>query len=67
MYYREDTQEDVWYIGNEIRFPDGTVIKDGVPDSFDDWNWSAEPPQEYLDWLEKQRLEDLMLDLEDEI
>jgi len=67
MYYREDTQEDVWYIGNEIRFPDGTVIKDGVPDSFDDWNWSSEPPQEYLDWVEKQRLENLMLDLEDEI
>ena len=67
MYYREDTQEDVWYIGNEIRFPDGTVIKDGVPDSFDDWNWSVEPPEEYIKWLEKQRLEDLMLDLEDEV
>ena len=67
MYYREDTQEDVWYIGNEIRFPDGTIIKDGVPDSFDDWNWSTEPPEEYIKWLEKQRLEELLLDLEDEI
>ena len=66
MYYREDTQEDVWYIGNEIRFPDGTVIKDGVPDSFDGWDWSVEPPEEYIKWLEKQRLEELRLAREDE-
>ena len=66
MYYREDIQNDSWYVGDEIRFPDGTVLKNGVPDYFEGWDWSADPPQEYLDWLEKQRLEELRLAREDE-
>jgi hypothetical protein len=64
MYYREDKVEDIWYRGKEIRLPDGTILKDGEPESYDEWYWNEETPQEYLDWVEKQRLEDLMLNLE---
>lgn len=50
MYYRNDIEQDIWYKGNEVRFPNGTIIKDGNPQSYDGWEWSKEPPQEYLDW-----------------
>ena len=47
----------MWYKGIEVRFPNGTIIKDGNPQSYDGWEWLEEPPQEYLDWLNNLELE----------
>jgi hypothetical protein len=57
MYYREDKTEDIWYRGKEVRLPDGTILKDGKPKSYDEWNWSVEEPLAYKEWLLRQEIE----------
>ena len=55
MVYKNDIQENMWYTGNQITFPDGTVISKDYKDvTKDGWFWSDEPPAEYLEWLEQQ-------------
>lgn len=57
MYYKNDIENNMWYKGGEVRFPNGTIIKDGEPQSYDGWEWFDEAPQEYLDWLTNLELE----------
>lgn len=57
MYYRNDIEQDIWYKGNEVRFPNGTIIKDGNPQSYDGWEWFDEAPQEYLLWVSMQEIQ----------
>ena len=57
MYYRNDIEQDIWYKGREVRFPNGTIIKDGNPQSYDGWEWLEEPPQEYLELVVRQELD----------
>lgn len=55
MVFKNDIQENMWYTGNKITFPDGTVISKDYKDiTKDGWFWSDEPPAEYLEWLEQQ-------------
>ena len=58
MYYKNDIENNMWYKGREVRFPNGIIIKDGNPQSYDGWEWLEEPPQEYLDWLIRLELEE---------
>jgi len=67
MYYREDKEEDVWYRGNEVRLPNGTILKDGEPKSYDEWYWSVEEPLAYKEWLLRQEIEEVIEDAEEEI
>jgi len=57
MFYKKDENTGEWYIGNEVHFPDGTKINAENKQSYDDWEWFDEAPQEYLDWLETQQTE----------
>lgn len=55
MVYKNEIEENMWYTGSRITFPDGTVIsKDNKDVTKDGWFWSDEPPTEYLEWLEQQ-------------
>lgn len=47
--YNEETQE--WLCGNEIHFPDGTMLKDNHEETKDGWFWSDEAPEEYLQYI----------------
>ena len=60
MYYKEDNEEDMWYRGNEVRLPDGTILKDGTPQSYDDWDWIVEEPLAYTEWLLSQEVEEIV-------
>ena len=59
MYYRNDIEQDIWYKGKEVRFPDGTIIKDGNPQSYNGWEWFDEAPDEYLLWEIRQNKEEV--------
>ena len=60
MYYREDNEEDMWYRGKEVRLPDGTILKDGTPQSYEAWDWSVEEPLAYTEWLLSQEVEEIV-------
>jgi hypothetical protein len=60
MYYREDKEEDMWYRGKEVRLPDGTILKDGTPQSYEAWYWSVDEPIEYKEWLLSQEIEEIV-------
>jgi hypothetical protein len=66
-FYKKISNEEWWFAPNFVYNKDYTLQRDGNRESIDGWDWSVEPPEEYIKWLEKQRLEDLMLDLEDEV
>jgi hypothetical protein len=66
-FYKKVSNEEWWFAPNFVYNKDYTLQRDGNRESIDGWDWSVEPPEEYIKWLEKQRLEELLLDLEDEV
>ena len=66
-FYKKISNEEWWFAPNFVYNKDYTLQRDGNRESIDGWDWSVEPPEEYIKWLEKQRLEELLLDLEDEV
>ncbi len=67
MYYKSDIQNNIWHKGNLIHLPSGEILENGTPSSSDGWVWSEEEPQEYAEWAEKQRLEELRILIEEQI
>lgn len=53
MFYKKDDNEN-WYSGNNIHFPDGTILNKDNKIEKDGWFWSDEEPQEYLNWKEER-------------
>lgn len=55
VYQVENGQKVVWNRYFEVKFPDGQVMDEETHDfTRDGFFWSAEPPTEYLEWLETQ-------------
>jgi hypothetical protein len=57
MWFKKNLETGEWYVGNEVHFPDGTKLNAENKQSKEGWQWLDEPPQEYLEWLEKQQTE----------
>jgi len=55
MYYKYNREQDNWDKGNEIRFPNEVIIKNGKPASHEGFVWSKTEPIEYLEWIEIQK------------
>lgn len=53
MFYKKN-DDGSWLSGNNIHFPDGTVLSKDNKIEKDGWFWSDEPPQEYLDFVGEQ-------------
>lgn len=54
MWYKQENNE--WLIGNKIEFPNGDILQDNHEETKDEWIWYDEPPQEYLDYLNENKL-----------
>tara|TARA_R110002153_G_scaffold117557_1_gene261606 strand:- start:1488 stop:1700 length:213 start_codon:yes stop_codon:yes gene_type:complete len=67
MYYREDKQNNIWYKGKVIHFPNGEILENGTPLSSDGWDWSEEEPQEYKDWVKQQKIEELQMLIDEQM
>ena len=67
MYYKSDIQNNIWHKGKVINLPSGETLENGIPSSSNGWVWSEEEPQEYTEWVEKQRLEELRMLIEEQI
>ena len=49
MFYKYENGE--WLSGNEIHFPDGTVLNSENKESKDGWFWSENEPEDYALWV----------------
>ena len=55
IYTIEEGSITVWHTGTRISLPDGNLLSDTNRDNDFGWEWHDEPPNEYLEWLEKQQ------------
>ena len=57
MFYKKINND--WFCGVEIILPTQpeTRLDENNTENSYGWEWHAEPPQEYLDWLEEQENE----------
>ena len=54
MFYKYENDE--WFVGSEIYFPDGTKINVLNKEEKNGWKWHDEAPKDYLEWFEKNSL-----------
>lgn len=54
MFYHKDNLGN-WQSGQEIHLPDGSILSVKNRENKQGWEWHDEPPEEYLEWLEKQQ------------
>lgn len=59
MWYKNENNQ--WFTGNKIEFPNGTVLENNHEESFDGWFWSETEPEEYLEWKEAQETFNIQL------
>jgi hypothetical protein len=52
MFYKKENNN--WYTGKKIHLPSGEVLTEDNKIKVDGWEWHDEPPQEYIEWLNKQ-------------
>ena len=67
MYYKEDTQNNIWYKGKVIHLPTDEILENGIPLSSDGWVWSEGEPQEYKDWVKQQKIEELQMLIDEQM
>lgn len=56
MFYKKDENNN-WFVGNKIHFPDGTDLSVDNKVEKNGWKWHDTPPAEYTEWLNQQEEE----------
>lgn len=58
MFYKKENNGD-WLIGKVIKIgTSGEILDENNKENEYGWEWHDTPPQEYLDWLEEQEIEE---------
>lgn len=63
MFYKENNNN--WIVASKVLFPNNVEVTEENKDEHKDllieygWEWHDNPPQEYLDWLQEQELEEI--------
>lgn len=57
MFYKKDENGE-WSYGFRIAIPNFEVLTSENRENDFGWIWHDNPPQEYLDWLEKQEIDE---------
>jgi hypothetical protein len=52
MFYKKN-DDDTWQVGNEIHFPNGTILNNENKIEYDGWFWSDDEPMEYTKYKNK--------------
>jgi hypothetical protein len=56
MFYKYVEDEDLWWVANEIYFPNGFILNSSNKEiESDGWFWSETPPNEYIIWEENKK------------
>lgn len=55
MFYKKEN--DNWWCSDWVSNKNYT-LNENNKQSIDGWEWHDTPPQEYLDWLEEQQIEE---------
>lgn len=56
MFYKKELNGN-WVYGSMVLFPDGTELNENNKISIEGWEWSNEPPAEFIEWQESQEQE----------
>ena len=58
MFYLK--KDNVWFCGKKVVLPTSppTELTENNTENSYGWEWHDEPPQEYLDWLETQEIDE---------
>ena len=59
MFYKKEKNGN-WLKGSKVYLPNGVILTEKNKQSIDGWEWHDKAPQEYLEWLDKQKTDDLI-------
>ena len=54
-FYKKVSDIEWWYAPNFVYHKNYKLERDGNRESIDGWEWHDKAPQEYLEWLDKQK------------
>lgn len=58
MFYKKENNGN-WLIGKVIKIgTSGELLDESNKENEYGWEWHDNPPQEYLDWVEQQQIEE---------
>ena len=59
-FYKKVSDNEWWFAQNSVHTKNYTLNRDGNRESIDGWEWHDKAPKEYLEWLDKQKTDDLI-------